>query len=115
MLPSSAVAKEPHPNDFGLFCVKRRLESLLREAVRYLDEFAREPMFPLENFRANAVRSVEAAHRGDGTEAQRFASAALAAAAQRHSGFRHHADLGLVGSADDELLARVRALSAAKS
>ena len=102
------------PNDFGMFCVKRQLESLLAEAVRYLDEFAREPTFPVEDFRANAVRSIEAAHRGDATGAQRFASAALAAAAQRHSGFQHHADLGLVGSADDDLLARVTALSAAK-
>lgn len=62
------------PCEFAMFCIRRNLESLLDEALGYLDEFPDASMFPVDVFKTNSFRAIVAAGRGDATAARSFAA-----------------------------------------
>ncbi len=94
--------------------VADRWRELYGEALAVLDEFKRTLAFPLQHYRAAVARALIADDRGERVEAGRHARDALAAAEQTHSGFRHHATLGLVGEQPAAVETRLRRLAAAR-
>jgi len=101
------------PLDFGMFCVRRGMESLYEEGVAMLDEFAHESPFPAAQFQEAVVRAVVAEHQGDVRAAGRFARMALDAAARESTGLRFHKRLGLVGKVPGPLRKKLQRLAKA--
>jgi tetratricopeptide (TPR) repeat protein len=97
--------------EFPWFIASHHLTNLYEEALSVLDRA--HLVFPVQKFKAAAVRAVVAEHRGDGTAAARHASEALEAANARDSGFAYHRNLGLVGQAHEGMVAHLRRLAAA--
>ena len=76
-----------------------------------LEDHRRRLTFPVERFRWHAARALIAADLGQTVEAGDHARKALAQAAADHSGFRHHPNIGLVGTAFQDLRERLERMS----
>jgi tetratricopeptide (TPR) repeat protein len=103
--------------DFACLVVNERVASLYPRALEVLDERADDPLFPIQRYRKHGARALLLEELGRPEEAVLAASAAMEAARQVHSGFRHHPDLGLVDTEDEfgrrvVTLARRRGLQA---
>jgi tetratricopeptide (TPR) repeat protein len=97
--------------DFGWLVVTAPLPDLHDEALAVLGEFGDE-IFPVDRYRASAIRALILGARGQREQARGYARIALQEAAARHSGFRYHATLGLVDSPDEGVHERLQALAA---
>lgn len=67
--------------------------------------------FPVQRFKAAAIRALIASFREDRAAAACFASEAIEAAAKTKSAFRHHESLGLVGHEYAETLGHLRRIA----
>ncbi|MBI5683910.1 MAG: hypothetical protein HZC54_02415 [Verrucomicrobia bacterium] len=97
--------------DFGWLVVTAPLPELYDEALGFLSEFSHE-VFPVQRYRASAIHALILDARGQREQARGYARMALQEAAARHSGFRYHATLGLVGSPDERVHERLQTLAA---
>ncbi|HEU5056076.1 MAG TPA: hypothetical protein VFU21_06110 [Kofleriaceae bacterium] len=81
------------PRGFGMFCVRRRLRSLYRDAIAALDEFEQShpSHFASDQYQVCAIRALVAQDEGQITVARAMAAKALAAARAREPGRRQHA------------------------
>ena len=88
--------------DFGFLAITRKRQDLYAEAERLLDEFGGRGSapFPVQQYKHYAVRAVVSDWRGERGAARSYARLALEAASKKTSGFRYHADLGLVTHTD---------------
>lgn len=82
---------------FGMFCVRRRLRSLYREAIAALDEFERThpSHFASDQYQACAIRALVAQDEGQIAVARTMAAKALAAARAREPGRRQSPPTGM--------------------
>jgi len=96
--------------DFGWFAITTPKPEIYDEALAILEEFSHE-VFPVQRYRANAIRALIFDSRGQREQARANASAALDDAAATHSGLRYHAQLGLVKSPDQIVLNQLKAIA----
>jgi len=99
--------------DFGWLVVEQQLTRFYDEVSEVLQEFREDSSFtfPATEYRYCTIQSLLADARGGKAAARDFAKAALAQAARKHSGFRYHPTVGLVGSERDKFESRLRALA----
>jgi tetratricopeptide (TPR) repeat protein len=89
---------------FVLLVAQRKLGRLYDRALQVLEENPVSSLsFPVDGFIWNAAFALIADAKGQGKHATETAAKALEFAALTHSGFRYHADVGLVGAQHDEL------------
>ena len=100
---AAIVAERTFPNvrsrvvfEFPLFVARRGLRNVFAEAISILDGTRDDQTFPRDRFDAACARCLIAAEVGDAATAKAQAEVALAAAAEGHSGFSRHPDIGLV-------------------
>lgn len=114
------AAEQAQPNvgtqgalEFVWFIATRRMNDLYDEAVALVEGHASRKglTWPIDRYRAAAVRALIAAERGIADAARTFALAALVAAGETHSGFRHHPTVGLVRGPDPGVNARLKQLA----
>jgi hypothetical protein len=65
-------------------------------------------LFPLQKFKYHAAHALIRAALGDQKTANDHANEALREAEQQHSGLRYHSQLGLVGTQDESVTARLK-------
>jgi tetratricopeptide (TPR) repeat protein len=97
--------------EFPWFVVEHRLSSLYDEALDSLR--AAHLAFPVQSFKAAAIRAFVAEARNHHQAASQHALEALEAAGRKQSQFRYHRSLGLVGEEYESVIARLRKLAAA--
>jgi tetratricopeptide (TPR) repeat protein len=99
--------------EFGRFVVESQIAELYDEVSAVLDEFQNSTglTFPAEAFSYNLIRAFIADARGDHDGARTFATQACEEAAKKHSGFRYHPTVGLVGSEGHRFEAKLKALA----
>lgn len=114
------MAQTHYPNldpgtalEFPWFIIVHQFAALYDEALNTLE--AASIAFPVQLFKAAAVRAVVAESRLDYGTASRHARQALEAAALNESAFRFHRDVGLVGSAFKPMVERLSALANSQS
>jgi tetratricopeptide (TPR) repeat protein len=96
---------------FAMMVATRNLESHFEEALQILDANLSGLMFPLDKFEWHASKALILAAIGDYTAAKNHAIGALNAAKTRHSGYRYHPQVGLVGHAYETLREQLLMLS----
>jgi len=98
---------------FGLLIALSPDPELYDEALSVLDEFgsSRSLTFPIEEFKAAAIRALIADAKGSRDEASRQAELALTAAGKTHSGLPRHAKLGLVTTIQSNLEDRIKGIA----
>jgi tetratricopeptide (TPR) repeat protein len=97
---------------FALLVAERKLDHLYDKALQVLRENPLSSLsFPLDGFLWNAAFALIADATGRRKHAAETAAKALEFAALTHSGFRYHADVGLVGTRYDELKHELRRLA----
>jgi tetratricopeptide (TPR) repeat protein len=108
----SRDARAKYPNldagtelEFPWFIVKHDTSSLYDEALTTLE--TAHLAFPVQFFKASAVRAFVATSRGDSQAATRHAREALDAAGLEQSQFRYHRTLGIVGAEHDPVIERL--------
>jgi hypothetical protein len=97
---------------FPWFVVSRQLTDLYDEALRTVE--SAHLAFPVQLFKAAAVRAVISQFRGEERAAVHYAREALSAADLRESQFRYHRKLGLVGSDHSAVVERLKKLAASQ-
>ena len=89
---------------FALLVAERKLNHLYDKALQVLQENPLSSLsFPVAGFLWNAAFALIADAKGQRKHAAEAAARALEFAGMAHSGFRYHADVGLVGARYDEL------------
>ncbi len=83
---------------------------LFTTALKAIEEFDHEPLFPVQEYRIAAARALIATELGDHDAATRFAMDALAAAGKAEAPFRYHRTLGLVRGLDPLVHERLKQL-----
>jgi tetratricopeptide (TPR) repeat protein len=97
---------------FALLVAERKLDHLYDKALQVLKENPVSSLsFPVDGFLWNAAFALIADATGQRKHAAETAGKALEFAALTHSGFRYHADVGLVGARYDELKHELRRLA----
>lgn len=96
---------------FGELVLALRRRELFGEASEALDEFGGDEVFPIDRYRAGAIRALIAEDQGDQATAREWARSALAAAAATESPFRYHRKLGLVRSVEPEMFRNLERLA----
>jgi hypothetical protein len=86
---------------YALVVAERRISSEFADANAALDRYERHLTWPLEHFEWNAAKALLLKSAVHVRRALEFAEA-------KHSGFRYHSKLGLVGSSQDSLTQRLR-------
>lgn len=101
--------------DFGFLAITRRRKDVYAEAERLVEEFGvrGSAPFPTQQYKHYAIRAIVSDWRGDRSAATSYARLALEAASKTTSGFRYHADLGLVSHTDTPLHVELIRLSRA--
>jgi tetratricopeptide (TPR) repeat protein len=114
----SQDARSKYPNldagtdlEFPWFIVKHDISSLYDEALATLE--TAHLAFPVQIFKASAVRAFVASSRGDSQAATRHANEALEAAGLEKSQFRYHRTLGIVGAEYRPVIERLSDIAAA--
>jgi tetratricopeptide (TPR) repeat protein len=96
---------------FGELVLKLGRADLLQEALRALQEFGANELFPADAYRSNAIRALAFDQLGHHAEARLAARVALAASEKTESPFRYHKKLGLVHDANTAIQERLRDLA----
>jgi tetratricopeptide (TPR) repeat protein len=91
--------------------VRERLTQRYNQALALLEKHRERVMFPVDFFHWNAVLAIVLSELGVREKAAEAARAAIEAAGLRHSGFRYHSHLGLVGDEDADLIKRVEMIA----
>lgn len=100
--------------DFAWIAATKPIPALHQEALNVLAEFGQSDDFlPMLHFRSCAAKALIHDALGNQDLARQFASTALHAAEQKHSGLRYHPLLGLVSNPDKTVLSKLRRLVAA--
>jgi tetratricopeptide (TPR) repeat protein len=81
------------------------------QALTLLDRFKARLMFPVDQFKWHAAKSIILYSRGDKRGAKVQASAALEAASRSASDFSHHSKVGLVGARYEDIRGRMESYS----
>ena len=100
--------------DLPLLIASRRIESRYQQALDLARDTERDESlmsFPAARFQCHAAKALIAADSGRLAEARADAALAVEAAEQRHSGYRHHPEVGLVSDRDAALLAELKRIS----
>ena len=97
--------------DFPCLVLETKRVSLYARALEVLNTHSDRAVFPIDRFRAHGAQALLLHHLDRKDEARAEAELAMAAAQETKSGFRHHPNLGLVQSADDEFSLQVAALA----
>jgi tetratricopeptide (TPR) repeat protein len=96
---------------FALLVAERKLIHLYKRALLVLQENPVSSLsFPVDGFLWNAAFALIADAKGQRKHAAETATKALEFAALTHSGFRYHADVGLVGARYDDVKHELRRL-----
>ena len=96
---------------FGELVIALRRRELMHEASAVLDEFGGDEVFPIDRYRAGAIRALIAEEQGSQATAREWARSALTAAAATESPFRRHRKLGLVRSIEPEVFEHLKRLA----
>ncbi len=83
--------------DLPFLIASRGIKPRYEQALQLLQHFRSRLMFPVDHFRWHAAHALIASAQGQTSAARDHARLALDAAAQDHSGFRYHPNVGLVG------------------
>lgn len=100
------------PLEYGLVVIEHDLRDEYPLVLEVLEEF--EPFvsdFPVDRFRISGVKAVIFFQSDNKKDAVKNARRALAEAETRHSGFRYHPTIGLVGDRDAALLKRLEEIA----
>ncbi|BBE34826.1 hypothetical protein [Sphingosinicella microcystinivorans] len=97
--------------DFPCLVLETKRVSLYARALEVLNTHSDRSVFPIDRFRLHGAQALLLHHFDRKDEARAEAELAMAAAQETKSGFRHHPNLGLVQSADDEFSIQVAALA----
>ena len=97
--------------EFPWFVVMKKLEPLYDEALSILE--SAHIAFPVQVFKAAAIRAFVARERQSQAQASQFAVEALRAAGVEESEFRYHRTLGLVGPEYEHVIEQLAELAAA--
>jgi len=89
------------------------IKSQFTKALQVLSENQTRLMFPVERFTWHAASALILAAQGEHNQASQHAAKALEAAQAKHSGFRYHPTVGLVGSKYETLRDKLIGLSGA--
>jgi tetratricopeptide (TPR) repeat protein len=100
---ASPSAKTQGYLDFPTFIVANERQGLYSEADQILRNHADRLMFPVDHYRWNSALAIISENDGNLVSACEFASRALEAAGQGHSGFRYHPKVGLVQKQDERI------------
>jgi tetratricopeptide (TPR) repeat protein len=95
--------------EFAWFIFEHQLTSLYDEAIGALD--ASHLAFPVQYFKANAIRAFVAKYRDDHIAASQYARKALESADLCSSPFRYHRPLGLVGEEYRPIVERLSSMA----
>jgi tetratricopeptide (TPR) repeat protein len=95
--------------DLPYLIATRGISKEYDRALQLLRQQASCVMFPVDRFRSHAAQALIAAAQDDRELARENAESALKAAAERHSGFRYHASVGLVTEEYENLIKRLEA------
>lgn len=96
---------------YGWLVICRALPDHYDPALAILDEFHGDTPFPVEVFRASAIRAVILSRTGrEPARAAGLAAAALAAARMTEVPLRYHSTLGVVKHVDSDIRAELEAL-----
>ncbi|OJW24663.1 MAG: hypothetical protein BGO49_06390 [Planctomycetales bacterium 71-10] len=118
---ASLGAQEDRPNvvpgverSFARFIAVRRIVDLYDEALHLAlrGEWASGAATPSQRFGRALVQALIAHERGDAEAARWFAAVARVAAAETHSGYSRHPDVGLAGPIDPEIARRLDEIDA---
>jgi hypothetical protein len=91
---------------------KHQLRTHYGRAAKVLRDHEHRPSFPIEHFRWNAFQALISAECGARLDARTYAKRALEVVGERHSGFRHHPSVGLVGEESADLIRQLHMLAA---
>ena len=97
--------------EFPWFIVMKQLEPLYDEALSILE--SAHIVFPVQAFKAAAIRAFVARARQSQAQASQYAVEALRAAGVEESQFRYHRTLGLVGPEYEHVIEQLAELAAA--
>ena len=90
----------------------QHISSEYHDALAVLDERKSDPMFPLDEFKWHAAKSLIHHSLRELDDSRKHAALALEAAKVKMSGFRYHQDLGLVGEEHKDTVASLRQIYA---
>ena len=99
------------PTDFAMFVVRNKLIDLYACAADVLNEFKRSSMLQFELFEHWGCLAIIAEETGYNSDAKLFASLALDAAHQIHSGFANHPNIGLVADRSSDFYKRIEEIA----
>jgi tetratricopeptide (TPR) repeat protein len=97
--------------EFGWTAIIYQLSYLYDEALKVLNEFNSDLIFPIDKYRWNAIHAIIDNAKGNKNVAKRFASTALEASSLVHSGFRYHPKIGLIQNPNTEIHSKLIKLS----
>ena len=100
---------------FGELVLRAKRAELYSAVASALEEFGTSMSFPVQRFRYACIRAFLAKYTGDHRQAAQFACQALSEAGLTTSGFRYHANLGLVDSVSPELRQQLEAIANTES
>lgn len=95
---------------FALLVAEHRMRDEYDEALAILDEWGSFDDFPSMTFQVWAARSMIYRDKALKPQAVECARRALEAATAKHSGFRNHPKLGLVGEEDQERVKQMESI-----
>jgi tetratricopeptide (TPR) repeat protein len=100
-------------SEFAILVATMNIKSQFPKALQVLSENQSRLMFPVEKFTWHAASALILAAQGERKHASQHATKALEAAQAKHSGFRYHPTVGLVGSTYETLRDKLIGLSGA--
>lgn len=96
---------------YGMAVVRNKRIDLYDVVEKLVLERIGKMLFPMERYEANVILALISHHRGNADDAVKQARAALKETGVAHSGFRYHADVGLVTDPDQEVLQKIKELA----
>ena len=94
-----------------LLIVRKKLRARYAQAQELLEKHRHRLLFPVDVFHWNGALAIVLDESGQRENAAEAANAALKAADATRSGFRRHPHVGLVRSADFDLLKRIKKIA----
>ena len=95
---------------FSFLVATQHLNSRYDQSLRLLSKNKSALTFPVDYFRWCAAAALILADLGEVIEAKHHAKQALEAASQKHSGFRYHPNIGLVGEEYESVYNQLRSI-----
>jgi len=114
-----ALAREKeYPNlktgawsQFAMLVATNNIQAQFDKALEVLGDYRQYAMFPVQRFEWHAAHALILAAQGNTAAAKEHSICALEAGDAKHSGFRYHAKVGLVGNKHESLQDRLLALA----